>query len=168
VSILGHSSEIPSHGYLEGHCRAQEQFFAWLALHDRVLTTDNMIIKNWPCNPICSLCSCLNETIRHLLTECNYTKAAWNLVAAKFNLPGYTNLMLVGNTVRWVREITRSGSRREKKLKLGILITFWWMVWKERNRNFFEVEELSAQALAGLIQDTINFHNQAWTSYPLD
>jgi hypothetical protein len=26
------------------------KFFAWLALHNKILTTDNMAKKNWDCN----------------------------------------------------------------------------------------------------------------------
>jgi hypothetical protein len=103
-------------------------FFAWLVLHNRVLTADNMIIKNWPCNPICSLCSCLHETTSHILTECNFTEATWNLVAPKFNLPGYVAMSQVGKPVDWVRVLAGSRSAIDRKLKLGILITFWWMV----------------------------------------
>jgi hypothetical protein len=32
------------------------KFFAWLVLHERVLTANNMAKKSWPCNPNCSLC----------------------------------------------------------------------------------------------------------------
>jgi hypothetical protein len=35
----------------------------------RVLTAKkNLIRKNWPCNYFCSLCQCLHETTKHLLT----------------------------------------------------------------------------------------------------
>jgi hypothetical protein len=98
----------------------------------------------------------MNETTSHLLTECNCTEATWNLVADKFNLPGYANLTLLGNPVGWVRQITRTGSRKERKQKLGILITFWWMIWKERNKRIFEV--------ACFIQETVNFHHFGWAS----
>jgi hypothetical protein len=44
------------------------QFFAWLGLHNKVLTADNMAKKYWNCDPYCSLCFCKNETTSHLLT----------------------------------------------------------------------------------------------------
>jgi hypothetical protein len=51
------------------------KFFAWLFLHDRVLTTHNLIKRGWPCSYTCTLCSCLHETTKHLLIEWNFTEA---------------------------------------------------------------------------------------------
>jgi hypothetical protein len=50
------------------------QFFAWLATHNKALTIDNLMKKNWPCNPNCALCYCVPETNNHLI-ECNFTRA---------------------------------------------------------------------------------------------
>lgn len=68
-------------------------FFAWLVMHDRVLTADNMMKKNWDCNPTCPLCLALDETTTHLLTKCNYTQAVWNTVADQWNLPLYDEVV---------------------------------------------------------------------------
>jgi hypothetical protein len=38
-------------------------FFAWLVLHNRALTADNMMKKNRHCNPLCPLCYCQQETV---------------------------------------------------------------------------------------------------------
>jgi hypothetical protein len=57
------------------------KFFSWLVLHNRVLTTDNMLKRNCPCNQSCSFYLCMDETTPHLLTSCNYTEAVWNLIA---------------------------------------------------------------------------------------
>jgi hypothetical protein len=64
----------------EPKCR----FFVWLALLGKAPTTDNLIKKNWPCDPCCALCYCLLETADHLLTECNFTEAVWDKVALHF------------------------------------------------------------------------------------
>jgi hypothetical protein len=50
--------------YTEQKCKS----FGWLIMHNRVLTADNMSKKIWPCNPLCSLCFCMEETGSHLLT----------------------------------------------------------------------------------------------------
>jgi hypothetical protein len=46
-------------------------------------------------------------------------------------------LMQTGNSEDWVTLMASSGTTKERKIKLGILITFWWMVWKKRNRRIF-------------------------------
>jgi hypothetical protein len=72
------------------------KFFAWLAMHDKMVTADNMLKRNWECNYSCSFCLCIHETTNHLLTGCNFTEAIWNLVAARYNLPSYAQLPFVG------------------------------------------------------------------------
>jgi hypothetical protein len=139
-------------------------FFAWLVLHDRVLTPENMAKKNWPCNSFCTLCLCINETTSHLLTQCNYTEATWNLVVVQFNLPNFDMLGATGGPLHWVQVILNTSSRKEKREKLGILFTFWWPLWKERNRRTFDHKETSTSCLASMICDTIRLHLVAFAT----
>jgi hypothetical protein len=74
-------------------------FFAWLALHNKILTADNMVKRKWDCNPIFLLCYCQPETVVHLLTECNFSKALWQTIANPFGLPVYSTLVSKGNPV---------------------------------------------------------------------
>jgi hypothetical protein len=154
--FIGVMQRFPCSFIWKAQTEPRSKFFAWLALHDRVLTADNMLKKNWPCSDICSFCLCMFETTNHILLECNFTEAVWNIVAGKFGLPGFGSLDHSEGPLGWMQQIGRVGSKREKRRKLGILLTFWWMVWKERNRRIFEQEHLSHQALAALIQDSIN------------
>jgi hypothetical protein len=50
--------------------------------------------------------------------------------------------------------------RREEKWES--FFTFWWLIWKERNKRIVEQKESSAQGLAVLIHDTIHLHQFAW------
>jgi hypothetical protein len=83
-------------------------------------------------------------------------------VAPKFGLLGYDAISHTSNPKGWIRVLVGSGSAVDKKVKLGILITFWWLVWKERNRRIFEARGLSVCALAYCIQDSITFQSKAW------
>jgi hypothetical protein len=122
-------------------------------MHDRGLTADNMSKKNWPCNEFCSLCFCIHETTSHLLIACNFTEAVWNLVANKFHLLELFGFSSSDGPVGWVSFLTSSGSTKQKRRKLGILFTFWWRIWKERNRRVFEQLETSTFQLAELIYE---------------
>jgi hypothetical protein len=117
----------------EPKCR----FFDWLVMHDRILTADNMIKRHWTCDHLCSLYLCMHETSKHLLTQCNYTEAVWNLLAAILQLPNYTTLNRVRGPKNWMAVMSRTGSKQVKRNNLGELLTFWWMIWKERNRRIF-------------------------------
>lgn len=95
--FFGKMTYIPAAKIWKAHVEPKCQFFAWLILHYRALTADNMIKRNWPCNATCALCYCFNETADHLLTKCNFVEPLWNKVADFLRLPGITVFeMLMG------------------------------------------------------------------------
>jgi hypothetical protein len=104
------------------------KFYAWIVFHNWVLTADNMLKKNWACNQMCALCLCSQESTDHLLTRCNYTEAVWNLLAGHFNLPSFNQISLSGGPVQWSEYLSASGSKKEKREKLGILFYFSWAI----------------------------------------
>jgi hypothetical protein len=90
-------------------------------------------------------------------------------VASKFNLPSFNSLSLAGGPLEWVSQILKVSPKREKRKNLGILVTFWWMIWKERNKRIFEDKEVSSNALAVQILKVVVFNLIAWnphTAYP--
>jgi hypothetical protein len=113
------------------------KFFAWMILHNRALTTDNMLQKNWPCNPTCHLCFCQPETSCHLLTQCNYAEAFWNCIAPQYDLPPFISISSSGGLVDWVIWLSKAGSSSTIRSRLGVLFSFWWHLWKERNMRIF-------------------------------
>jgi hypothetical protein len=121
----------------------------------------------WDCNYNCSFCLCLHETTEHILTTCNYTEVAWNLVAMKFDLPLFSNLPAAGGPSAWVTYLLSTGSSLDKKRKLGVLLIFWWKIWKERNCRIFDNKCLSAQQLASVIAEEVKFQLQVY-SYRTD
>jgi hypothetical protein len=60
-----------------------------------------------------------------------------------------------GGPVQWVKYLLLYGSKKEKKKKLGILFTFWWLIWRERNNRIFEDKHRSVPQLIKLIQDSL-------------
>jgi hypothetical protein len=102
------------------------QFFAWLVLHNNVLTVDSMAKKHWNCNPLCSLCLCISETTPHLLAECNFTEATWNLISHRFNLPNYSVISSSGGLEQWMQLFRTTLLGKERRKKIDILFSFWW------------------------------------------
>jgi hypothetical protein len=95
---------------VEPRCR----FFAWLAIQGKAPTTDNLLKKNWPCDPECSLCFCMMETNEHLLTECNFTEAVWDKVVE--DLPVHQSLIPFnkGSISNWLEAAARVGSKKKR------------------------------------------------------
>jgi hypothetical protein len=66
----------------------------------------------------------------------------------------------------WVPRLGRYkmgiGSRRllelviKEKRRAGLIITVWWVFWKEGNKRIFEHKEASALQLASTIQEVIS------------
>jgi hypothetical protein len=61
----------------------------------------------------------------------------------------------------WIMYFLKFG---KKKKKLDILFTFWWMIWKERNRIIFENSHLSAEQLARMAKEEIQLHLSVFLS----
>jgi hypothetical protein len=109
---------------VEPKCR----FFSWLVLHNRALTADNMMKKNWHCNPLCPLCYRQQETVQHILLQCNYAEALWNIFQTLYGFPSYATLISKGGPIEWVHHLISAYSKKEHKMKLGLLFMFWWTV----------------------------------------
>jgi hypothetical protein len=152
ASFLGAMTTFPAQQVWKASIEPKCKFFAWLVLHNKALTVDNMIKKYWECNPICSLCFCQQETTAHLLIHCNYAEALWNIIAERCDLPDYITMSNHQDPVQWVCFLLRSGDKRTERNRLGILFCFWWQLWKERNRRIFQNAELSVNQVAAIIQ----------------
>jgi hypothetical protein len=121
---------FPAPDIWHAHAEHKSKFFGWLVLHNRVLTADNMLKKNWSCDQICSFCECFQETTNHLLCECNFSEAVWDLVAYSFSLPDFDVMQDAQGTVKWFQKILQIGEANEKRRRTVILIIVWlsWFV----------------------------------------
>jgi hypothetical protein len=125
-----------------------------------------MVKKNWPCDVMWPFCFCNFETADHLLIEYSYSEAVWGLIANKFQLPSYNTHMAKVRLLAWVNHFASSGTKQIRKVNMGILITFWWHLWKERNRRIFDNIEQSAPQLACTIQDELSLLHRALSTLP--
>jgi hypothetical protein len=66
---------------------SKHRFFAWLLVQGKILTADKLLVRNWPCNPICSLCDQEPETAEHLRLHCVVAQEVWILVADWSDVP---------------------------------------------------------------------------------
>lgn len=89
IQFMGATVYFPATEIWRAISEPKCRFFGWLVLHNKVLTADNMIKRNWPCNQTCTLCYCQQETAPHILMKCYYTEATWDLVAARLQMPNY-------------------------------------------------------------------------------
>jgi hypothetical protein len=93
----------------EPKCR----FFTWLPVLGKSSTLDNLMKKNWRCDPCSPLCYCEPETNNHILTKCNFAAAVWDKVALDFQVHLEIKPFLKGNTLGWITAATKTGSRQQ-------------------------------------------------------
>jgi hypothetical protein len=79
----------------------------------------------------------------------------WNIIADKPNMPSFLTSSAAGGPLQWQHHLRRTGPKELKKERAGVLINFWWSMWKERNLRTFENKENPAQQLAAKIVDSI-------------
>jgi hypothetical protein len=61
-------------------CENKCKVFAWILIHDKILTADNLQRRGWPHQERCVLCDGPLETGLHLSLLCPYVKAVWNQI----------------------------------------------------------------------------------------
>jgi hypothetical protein len=62
-------------------------------------------------------------------------EAAWDEVAQSFHIHP---AIAPGNISEWMLAISRTGSKNNQRRNTGIVLFYWWFVWKERNQPVFE------------------------------
>jgi hypothetical protein len=70
-------------------------------------------------------------------------EAVWNIITGKFQLPPFQALSAAGGLEHWLHKVQGQGSKKEKRGNLGVLLTYWWYIWKERNVRIFYFKETS-------------------------
>jgi len=63
------------------------KFFAWLALHGRIWTSDRRRRHGLQDDASCALCDQEDETADHLLLGCVFTREVWHRLLRSFRLP---------------------------------------------------------------------------------
>lgn len=122
--FIGATTPLPAAYIWTTRTEPKCRFFAWLVMHNKALTADNMAKRNWPCEGNCALCYCIPKTTPHILTRCNFTEALWNKVALFYQLPGFQALAASDGPTQWVRTIAGKENKKEKRRRLGILFSF--------------------------------------------
>ena len=75
AQLHGTFSTVNGSWIWKAFAEGKQKFFTWLLLQNKILTADNLIIRNWPCNEVCTFCDQELETATHL--SCYFAREAW-------------------------------------------------------------------------------------------
>ena len=130
-------------------------YFAWLALHGKILTADNLALRGWPHDPICKLCMIHPETVQHLLLDCSFTSRIRELVFEWNGNIGVAPPPLGHTLDRWWDGMMAGIPKERRREASGVFIYSMWGTWKERNRRVFRNTALQPEAVAHLVWEEI-------------
>lgn len=121
-------------------------------MHQKALTAENVLIRLWPCDWICSLCTNAFENTYHLFRDCEYTRQVWSSISI---LRGITKTPPQETITKWVSTISTNGTPRQTRCNLGTLITTWWHFWIQRNARIFQGNSRSVEEVVNLILEDL-------------
>ena len=80
-AIRGDSNSLfPWKGVWKPKIPRRVAFFLWTATHDRILTLDNLMLRDHPLTTWCCMCCCDGESVDHLLLHCPVTHSLWTFI----------------------------------------------------------------------------------------
>jgi hypothetical protein len=135
----------------EPKCR----FFAWSLLHNRIVITNNLQKRGWPCNLICCLCNLSPETTAHLCKDCPFTGIVWNKILAWADLRFLSGTPNTGSLYAWWRRLRTLCSKQSRKSFDCLLIYFWWTIWLKRNNRVFQQQQRTTNQVAQLVKGLV-------------
>jgi hypothetical protein len=81
IQFQGTFSSFNSKAIWDASAEGKHKFFSWLLVQSRILTADQLTLRNWSCDPMCILCDQELEIAGHLCLHCVYACEVWALVS---------------------------------------------------------------------------------------
>jgi zinc-binding in reverse transcriptase len=135
----------------------KHKLFLWLALHNKILTRDNLRKKGWMGDTSCLYCT-NSETVDHLFFNCPFIAPFWSLILTH-HPQGYlldvSSLLSFWNSCLTLSSFTYWGT---------LLAASLWVLWLDRNKRVFST---SAHSRAASIYFLILQLFQFWTGSSL-
>ncbi|KAJ3693017.1 hypothetical protein LUZ60_012112 [Juncus effusus] len=123
--------------------------FLWIFKQKKVPTLDNLQRRGYSFANRCFLCCKDNESCKHLVAECDYTRKIWSLLRNTINtaidLPHSTSLMLQAL-------YTEGGSQLSRQIQ-GVFV---FCMWRERCRRALSAQTKIERLLLDEIEEEIS------------
>lgn len=165
IQFIGRTKTSLFHPIWKAKTKPKCRFFAWLLLQKKILTADNLAKRGWPQDTLCKLCNSEPETPTHLCKDCIFTRASWDKLISWLGVeilpPSTASNTLMG----WWKKCRVRFHKHNKPFFDGIIIYFWWNIWKERNRRTFNHISKSAEEVAFLAKEDVQQFNLAFFSF---
>ena len=112
------------------------RIFVWRVCGNNVATDHNLWRRRLRENALCQVCGKEEETIEHVLLQCEWTLPVWYGVEVGYKV----ERQKITSIDRWFKEVmamTRKKGQERKYMRIVVAMT-WWQIWKERCRKIFQ------------------------------
>ncbi|KAL0292279.1 UNVERIFIED_CONTAM: hypothetical protein Sradi_6995400 [Sesamum radiatum] len=125
--------------------------FCWKVCHNALPTLSNLARRKVDVCNFCPVCSKEDETLSHVLSECNFARQIWALS----HLPHQILSAPHQNCAEWIKNCCKSLLSPEANL----FVTICWNIWNHRNKCLMESSrshpmEILSQAIIHLSEFT--------------
>jgi hypothetical protein len=110
---------------------------------------------------MCKLCGTELETPTHLCKDCNFTKQVWFILKQWLGLSLIDTVPMAGSLHSYWRKCQSRFDKDQRRAFNGIIIYFWWNVWKERNRRTFQNKTMRPGQVALLCKEDLEQYHLA-------
>jgi hypothetical protein len=118
--------------------------FSLTAMHQKILTADNLASRGMQHNPLCPLCNAFPEDARHLLINCEFAKEVLRLMWNWCHFQGSPSTCPNGqDPASWIAANAARADPANARRATGSLLYCWWNLWKERNKRIFDSKHRS-------------------------
>ena len=151
IQFAGSFCTFDSSAIWQAKVEGMHRFFAWLLVHGKIQTTDNLLAKGIACDPLCSLCNQEPETPAHLCLHCCFAQEVWFLVGQWTE--GLIQVPQSGCLLQdWWNSMMQGRSTLNRRQAATISIYTAWNIWNERNRRIFQGSSLLPVGVLNLIK----------------
>ena len=157
AQLLGHIPSVIFPQVWRTKATPKCRLHAWLFMHNKALTADNLAKRGWPHDPICKLCHIQPETAVHIAATCSYSRQVWQDVLGKLSLPsGLAPDPSCRYLQDWWQHCSRSVPANIADTWHSLALLSWRILWKERNNRVFNNKAISAHTIADNIVTELN------------
>ena len=129
--------------------------FAWIMLQHKILTADNLAKRGWTHDQSCHLCDQEHETSTHLCKDCVFTREVWHHLSGWLHISNLPPFERFRSPYGWWRAALRKIDKLLRYQFSGLVLVFWWNIWKERNARVFRATSKTAFEVAGSIKEDV-------------
>jgi hypothetical protein len=118
----------------KSQCQAKHKVFFWLLLNDQLNTRNLLRWKRFNIPTVsCVLCSCgIDETVKHLIFECEFAQLCWTLLHIIWDL-----------SLPVIEMIEEQKGQFPNGCFMEVIIMASWSIWIHRNSIIFDNQQLS-------------------------